>query len=47
MRAIAFDIEQAGKAGDLFAVRTYMVGLEAAFERLKEEITVQGSTFKD
>jgi len=40
LRAVAHEMEKAGKAGDLAAVRARMVDLQAQFDRLKEEIEV-------
>jgi CheY-like chemotaxis protein/HPt (histidine-containing phosphotransfer) domain-containing protein len=38
LRAVAYEMEKAGKAGDLAAVRARMADLEAQFDRLKKEI---------
>jgi HPt (histidine-containing phosphotransfer) domain-containing protein len=35
LRAVAFEMEMAGKAGDLAAVKARMTDLEAQFDRLK------------
>ena len=39
LRALAFEMEQAGKAGNLDAVRARMDDLEHEFVRLKEAMT--------
>jgi CheY-like chemotaxis protein/HPt (histidine-containing phosphotransfer) domain-containing protein len=39
LRALAFEMEKAGKAGDLGSVRAHMDDLEREFVRLKEAIT--------
>jgi hypothetical protein len=36
LRALAFEMEKAGKAGDLGSVRAHMGDLEREFARLKE-----------
>jgi HPt (histidine-containing phosphotransfer) domain-containing protein len=38
LRAVALEMEMAGKAGDLEAIRSRMADLEAQFDRLKKEI---------
>ena len=43
MRAVALEMEMAGKAGDLDAVKARMVELEAQFDRLKHAITMEGN----
>jgi PAS domain S-box-containing protein len=43
MRAVALEMEMAGKAGDLDAVKARMVELEAQFDRLKQAITMEGN----
>jgi len=40
LRAVAHEMEMAGKAGYLAAVRAHMAGLEAEFDRLKEAIGI-------
>ena len=39
LRAVAFEMEKAGRAGDLDAVKGRMADLEAQFDRLKEAMT--------
>jgi HPt (histidine-containing phosphotransfer) domain-containing protein len=39
LRALAFEMEKAGKAGDLESVRAGMDGLEREFSRLKKAMT--------
>jgi len=39
LRAVAFEMEEASRAGDLDAVQTRMAELESQFERLKQAIT--------
>jgi PAS domain S-box-containing protein len=39
LRDVAFEMEKAGKAGDLSAAAGHLAGLDAQFDRLKQELT--------
>ena len=41
LRAVAFEMEKASRAGDLNAAKARMVELESQFERLRQEMTAQ------